>query len=81
MRLTYDPRLNVAYLHLRDDRVEVETIRISEELFIDVAADGSVHGIEFLNANEQLRGADGGKLVVVDDSTGTRHDIPLAAAE
>ncbi len=34
---------------------------------IDIAPDGSVYGIELLNANEQLRSADGGKLVLVDE--------------
>lgn len=66
MKLTYDPRYNVAYIHLREKTTEVETIRISEELNIDLTPDGTVYGIELLNANEQLvRGVDG-KLVFVN---------------
>ncbi len=34
---------------------EVETIKVSEELCIDLSPDGKVYGIELLNANEQLR--------------------------
>ena len=60
MRLTYDPRQNVAYIRLRDRRADVETIRVSDELNIDIAPDGTVYGIELLNANEQLRAGDGG---------------------
>ena len=34
--------------------------------------DGSIYGIELLNANEQLRAADDGRLVVVDAAGGER---------
>lgn len=60
MKTTYDPRRNVAYIRLREERAEMETIRISDELNTDLALDGTVYGIELLNANEQLApGADG----------------------
>ena len=78
MRLSYDPRHNVAYLRLRESSANVETIRISDELNIDIAADGTVQGIELLNANVQLRGADGGRLVVVDEADGSETSLPLA---
>ena len=54
MKLTYDPRYNIAYLRLRKKTGEVDTIRVTDELNVDIAPDGSVYGIEFLNANEQL---------------------------
>jgi uncharacterized protein YuzE len=78
MKLTYDPRHNVAYLRLHEKTAEVETIRISDELNVDLAPDGTVYGIEFLNANVQLRGADGGRLVVVNEAAGREADVPLA---
>jgi uncharacterized protein YuzE len=78
MKLTYDPRRNVAYLRLHEKAGDVETIRISDELNIDLAPDGTVYGIELLNANAQLRGADGGRLVVVNEAAGQETDIPLA---
>jgi uncharacterized protein YuzE len=68
VRLTYDPRQNVAYIRLREQAEEVETVALSAELNIDIAPDGTVYGIELLNANAQLKGADGGRLVVVDPS-------------
>jgi uncharacterized protein YuzE len=67
MKLAYDRDKNIAYLRLRPKGSEVDTIRISDEMNIDIAPDGSVYGIELLNANEQLRSADGGKLVLVDE--------------
>lgn len=60
MRLTYDPRRNVAYIRLRPHSAEVETIQVSDEINVDLAPDGTVAGIELLNANEQLRAATAG---------------------
>jgi uncharacterized protein YuzE len=60
MKLTYDPAHNIAYIAFRDKPEEVETVKISDELNIDMAPDGTVYGIELLNANEQLAGAGGG---------------------
>jgi uncharacterized protein YuzE len=75
VKLTYDPRYNVAYISLRDRIAEVETIHISEELNIDLAPDGTVYGIELLNANEQLGAEPDGKLVVVNEQLGKAAEI------
>jgi uncharacterized protein YuzE len=77
MQLTYDPRHNIAYLRLQEKSVEVETIRISDALNVDLAPDGTVYGIELLNANEQLQGGDDGTLVVINEAVGERREIPL----
>jgi uncharacterized protein YuzE len=77
MKLTYDPRANVAYLRLRDKTDRVETIKISDELNIDLAPDGSVYGIELLNASAQLHATDGGRLVIVNEAKGQEHAVPL----
>ena len=47
-------------------------MRISDELNVDIATDGTVYGIELLSANEQLTGADGGRLVVIEPTS----DLP-----
>jgi uncharacterized protein YuzE len=78
MKLTYDPRYNVAYLRLHEKLVEVETIKISDELNVDIAPDGSVYGIELLNANEQLRREDEGKLLVINEATGDKAEVSLS---
>jgi len=78
MKLTYDPRRNIAYLRLHEKGArDVETIRLTDELNVDVAPDGTVYGIELLNANEQLRGEDGGKLVLLNEADGKTREIPL----
>lgn len=77
MELTYDPRFNIAYLRLREKIEEVETIRISEELNVDLTPDGTIYGIELLNANAQLREEHSGALVVINEAVGDRREIPL----
>ncbi len=77
MKLTYDPKHNVAYIRLKEATAQVDTIRISEELNVDLAPDGTVHGIELLNANRQLAGGHAGQLVVVDESSGWTSAVPL----
>jgi len=80
MKLSYDRDRNVAYLRLRPKTVGIETIRISDELNVDIAPDGSVYGIELLNANEQLRAADDGQLLLVDEADGREIAVPLTGS-
>jgi uncharacterized protein YuzE len=77
MKFTYDPRYNIAYIRFHEKTTEVETIRISEELAVDLAPDGTIYGIELLNANEQLKRDDMGKLLVVNEATGEQKELPL----
>ncbi len=79
MKLTYDQRHNIAYLRLREKTAQVETIRVSDELNVDLAPDGTVYGIELLNANTQLQGEDHGSLIVVNEAVGDRREIPLSS--
>lgn len=80
MKFTYDPRYNIAYIHFHEKSAEVESIRLSDELTVDVAPDGTVFGIELLNANEQLRGENGDGFVVINEATGECTELPLAVA-
>jgi uncharacterized protein YuzE len=77
MKFTYDPRYNVAYIRFHEKTTEVETIRISEELAVDLAPDGTIYGIELLNANEQLKREDMGRLLVVNEATGEQKELSL----
>ncbi len=79
MRLTYDPKHNVAYLSLHEKPAQVETIRISEELNVDIAPDGTVYGIELLNANRQLAGDPEGQIVLVNELSGQTLAVKLPA--
>lgn len=76
MRLTYDPKHNVAYIRLHGKSDQVTTIKISDEINIDIASDGSVFGIELLNANQQLA-EDQGNLIL--ELAGQRREIALRA--
>lgn len=76
MRLTYDPKHNIAYLRLQEKRGAVTTLKISDEMNVDIAPDGTVYGIELLNANEQLR-RDGNDLVVQTDHGEKKIPLPL----
>ncbi len=77
MKLSYDPRYNIAYIRLREKTREVETIGVSDELNIDLSPDGKIYGIELLNANEQLQIMEGGELVLTDESTGKTVELSL----
>ncbi len=77
MKLIYDPRYNIAYLRLQEKTAEVETIHVGEELNVDIAPDGTIYGIELLNANEQISREDGGNLVVVNEALGNAQQVSL----
>lgn len=77
MKLTYDPRYNVAYIRLQEKDREVITLHISDAVNVDLAPDGTVFGIELLNANEQLHGSAANKVVVENEATGTSAEIAL----
>ncbi len=81
MRLTYDLRYNIAYIRFQEQRTDVETVRISDELVVDMAPDGTIYGIELLNANQQLRREDQGRLLIINEATGERIEVPLAAGQ
>jgi uncharacterized protein YuzE len=78
MKLTYDPTANIAYIHLRKKRAKVNTVRVSDELNVDMAADGTIYGIELLNANAQLSGDHRGAVVVENEASGESSEIALA---
>ena len=79
MKFTYDPRYNIAYIRFPAKQAQVETIRVSDELLVDLAPDDTIYGIELLNANEQLRRDDSGRLLIVNEATGEQVEVPLAA--
>ena len=81
MKLTYDPKHNIAYFRLHEKKGQVDTVRVSDELNVDMAPDGTVYGIELLNANAQLEAEDDGNLVVINEAVGKRQELSLAVHE
>lgn len=77
MKFTYDTRYNIAYIRFHEKKEEVESIKISDELVIDMSPDGRIYGIEMLNANEQIKSEDDGKLLVVNEATGVTTEMQL----
>ncbi len=78
MKLTYDPRYNIAYLAFQEKTAQVEIIHVSDQLNIDLAPDGTLYGIELLNANEQLRIDTDPMLRVVNEARGEASELLLA---
>lgn len=76
MKLSYDSKYNVAYIRFHEKTGQVTTIKISDDMNIDIAPDGTVYGVELLNAKEQLT-ADHGALIV--ESGGQSREITLVA--
>jgi len=77
MKFSFDTRYNIAYIKFHEKIKEVETVKISDELIIDMAPDGTIYGIELLNANEQLYSEDNGKLMVMNEATGSTAELSL----
>ena len=50
MELTYDPKFNIACIRFHSKTTEVESKRVSEELIINIYGDGTIYGMELLNA-------------------------------
>jgi uncharacterized protein YuzE len=76
MKLSYDADHNIAYLRLHEQSGPVTTLKISDEINIDIAPDGTVYGIGLMNANAQLA-EHAGEFVI--DIGGAEKRIPLAA--
>ncbi len=77
MKLTYDPTSNVAYIYLHEQTTQVETVRVSDELNVDIAPDGTIYGIELLNASEQLARDRNDRLIVVNEASGESVEVKL----
>ena len=61
-------RAMVAFVRFAAGTVKEDSIR---------RRDGTVYGIELLNANAQLRACDEGHFVLVDETAGRRVEVPL----
>ncbi len=77
MKLTYDTRYNIGYIRFHEKSEDVESIKISDELVVDMSPDGTIYGIELLNANEQIKGHEHGKLLIVNEATGAINEMPI----
>ena len=62
-------------MRFREETEQVRTIQVGEQVNVDLAPDGTIYGIELLNANLQLGGL--GKLVLENEATGSKTKVAL----
>ncbi|UFP94271.1 DUF2283 domain-containing protein [Gloeobacter morelensis] len=77
MKITYDERYNIAYLQIQETSAAARTVSVGEDINIDILEDGSVAGIEFLNAQKQLLLASGEPLVLINSTLNQVKKISL----
>ena len=75
MKVTYDPKYNISYIKLAESTDKVETIKISDEVNIDLSSDGKIYGIELLNANELMKQNE--EFVFLNEDTGEEIKIAI----
>ncbi len=83
MRITLNEKLNVAYVYFQDQPADVKAVELADDLIMDVDADGTVYGLELLNARKQLAKEDFQELEVENEESGERRrvELPFSASE
>jgi uncharacterized protein YuzE len=56
MKITYDPEVDALYISFKQGPTEVTTIRISDDVAIDLGLKEEIVGIEILDASIHLNG-------------------------
>jgi uncharacterized protein YuzE len=54
MKMTYDPEVDAAYIYFKEGKGQVTTIRISEDIAIDLGPNEEIYGIEVLSATKHF---------------------------
>lgn len=54
MKIRYDPKVDALYISFKKGRSNVTTVRINEDVAIDLGLGEEVVGIEVLDASEHL---------------------------
>ena len=54
MKISYDPEVDAAYISFRAQPTQVTTIRLTEDIAVDLGPGEEVVGIEILDASEHL---------------------------
>ena len=73
MNITFDPKHNIACIMFKEKTAQVNSVKISEDLNLDLSPDGSIYGIELLNAEEQLQH----QLSVINKVTGKSETVNI----
>ncbi len=54
MKITYDPDVDAAYIYFKKGRGQVTTLRLSEDIAVDIGPKEELWGIEVLSASKHL---------------------------
>jgi len=54
VKVTYDPKVDAAYISFKKGPVQVTTIRLTEDVAVDLGPGEEIVGIEVLDASEHL---------------------------
>jgi uncharacterized protein YuzE len=54
MKITYDPKVDAAYIYFQEGRPQVNTVRLTEDIAVDFGPNEEIFGIEILSASEHL---------------------------
>ena len=65
MRITYDAEVDALYIRFIETTVTTE--HVADGVAVDYSADGSIAGIEILDASRRLGGPDVFRRVVLED--------------
>lgn len=77
MKITFDPKYNIAYIYFKEKTEKVNSIKLSDDIIVDISADGTLYGIELLNAQEQLPDGNWKNLTLINENTGTQKTVEL----
>jgi uncharacterized protein YuzE len=69
MKITYDPEVDAIYIRFTDERVQVTTQRLSEDVAVNYSPDGDIVGIEILDASTHVFGEGNERQVIVHNLT------------
>jgi len=78
MRISYDSEIDALYIRLIEGKHECRTVRLNEEIALNIGKDEKLVGIEILDAKEVL-GSGKQPSVVLEGITAST--VPLAVRE
>ena len=67
MKISYDPKVDAAYISFKKGPTQVTTIRVTEDVAIDLGPDEEVIGIEILDASKHLSLTKGSPTVKLEN--------------
>ncbi len=75
MQVNYDIKYNIGYIKFKEKPEKVTSLKISEDLVVDMTADGTIYGIELLNLKEQLFADKLNEQILLNENTGRKKEI------